>query len=603
MSRPDDIHTGTPLQVAARVTNPFAPADLSEFTSEQLSVAAGTLRRHKVSLMGLRHIHGNAALDTPLGEHIERDRDRYRSERGEYERIRLLLREDGVDSMLFKSTGLFPSFHYLSSNLDVIIPDGRFADVRRRLVELGYVELLNVEEPRKRLFRRFPGDGSTFAFHLHEVVGWGVPFLDNAPLWAGARRPEDDPDILIPAPREALLITAAHWFYEDKELTLGNMLLTANALHEFAGPLAEAAELAAARGWEEGFWGACKVLDRSWRSLYGHGFLTPVRRAEVDRAIERFNVMRSIVLAHVHYGDRTPAVVPFLRNKVVYYRKIARDPSRSVWRRTRDAVETLLWAVRWKLHVRSQRPILVSVSGCDGSGKSLQVERLATTFDTCDIRNRVIWARGASSRFMSLFIRLGKALMGRPGGSDSGAGSGNEAARFEQRRRFLGDSAARRDVFACLYALDLVWPYVIKPRLLMWVGFVVIGDRYVYDALVDYTLFSGDRIDQLPRPLRWLERAAVRPRVRVLLDVEPQEALRRKPEEGETVHLEEARAAFAVLAERHDLELVPGEQAIDAISCRLAKTSLDAFYDRYGTILNALLWSNPSQLNTRPGVR
>ncbi len=609
MSTPEEMRSLTPLQVAARVANPFAPVDLSAFTEEQLSVAAGTLRRHSVSLMGLRHLHGNAVLDTPLRESVERDRDRYRSERGEYERIRLLYREDGIDSMLFKSAGLFPSFHYLSSNLDVIVPDGRSEDARRRLVELGYVELLNVEEPRKRLFRRFPGDGSSFAFHLHEVVGWGVPFLDNGPLWAGARAPEDDPDILIPAPREALLVTTAHWFYEDKALNLGNMLLTANALHEYEGTLAQAAELTAACGWEEGFWGACEVFDRSWRNVYGEGFLSAARREELDAALRRFNVMQGDVLDHVHYGDRTPARVPFLKNKVVYYRKIARDPTRSRWRRARDTIETLLWAVRWKLHIRSQRPVLVSVSGCDGSGKSLQVERLSATLDTCDIRHRVVWARGASSRFMALFIGLGKALTGQKRGanrddaSTAGIGPDSEAARFEQRRRSLGGGDLKRNIFAFLYALDLAWPLVIKTRLLMWAGFVVISDRYVYDALVDYTLFSGDPIDDLPGPLRWLERAVVRPHVPLLLDVDPPEALRRKPEEGATVYLEEARAAFTVLAERHGLDLIPGDQTADAISSRIAKLALTAFYDRYGTVLNGLLWSNPGQLNPRPGVR
>jgi thymidylate kinase len=503
--------------------------------------------------------------------------------------------------MLFKSTGLFPSFHYLSSNLDVIVPDGRAVVARRHLIDLGYVELLNVEEPRKFLFRRFPGDGTTFAFHLHEVVGWGVPFLDNDPLWEGARSAGDDPDILIPAPREALLITLAHWFYEDKELQLGNLFLTANALGQYEGSLGDAAVLAADRGWEEGFWAAIRIADRAWENLYGAPLLAEERRAEVHERLRAFSHVRRDVLSRVHYGSRTPATVPFVRNKVVYYRKIARDPARSVWQRICDIRATLLWALRWKLHIRSQRPLLVSLSGCDGSGKTVHARRLQKTLETCDLRNRVIWSRGASSRFIAPFLHIGKKLTGAGGSADQGENV-NESARFSQRRRGLRHPLARA-VFAWLFAIDLAWTYCVRTRFALWLGNVVISDRYVYDALVDYSLYTGTGLDEIPTVLRWLERVSPHPHVRLLLDVEPGEALRRKPEEGATGHLESAREAFLRLARSRDIAVLPGDQSAEDVQRRVSGLTLGAFYERYGTLCNGLLFSNPSQLNPRSGVQ
>jgi thymidylate kinase len=305
------------------------------------------------------------------------------------------------------------------------------------------------------------------------------------------------------------------------------------------------------------------------------------------------------VLDSVSYGGDLPAVEPFLKNKLVYYRKLLRDPSRSPGRRFKDVVATLLWAVRWRLHIRSQRGRLVSISGCDGSGKTLQVDRLRGVFETCDIRVRVVWARGASSRFMGFFLKLGKAVTRTREEGNAAAATG-EAAKMETRRREMR-SPLKRFVFGALFALDLAWVYCVKTRLLLWTGHVVIADRYVFDGLVDYALFSGRPVLPPPAALRLLRSMAPRPAVAAILDVDPGEALRRKPEEGGTAHLEAARVAFDALAERYDCVLFPPEWSPDAINRRLALLALNRFYERYGTVINWLLWSNPGQLN--PGSR
>jgi thymidylate kinase len=591
--------TRSPLETAARLAHPWAPAAPTDFTPDELRAAGELLARQKVSFLALRRAHGEAVMDTPLRAFVEKDAARFRAQRDAYERIRSRLEEDGVRAMLFKSAGLYPSFHYLSDNLDVLVPRGGAAAARRRLEELGYVELVNVEEPGKFLFRRFPGDGSSFAFHLHEVVGWGVPFVDDGPLWDDARRADDDPDILVPAPAQALLVTLAHWFYEDKALSLGNLILTAGALRALEGPLAAPAALAAARGWEEGFWGAIAVAGGVWGRLVGEPLLSVERARELADGLGRSAFMRRLVPKARASGDLA-AVIPFAANKVAYYRKVLRDPGRGAGRRLADVVATLLWAVRWKLHIRSQRPLLVSVSGCDGSGKSLQVARLRRAFETCDVRVRVVWARGASSRLAAPLMKLGaRVLGGRRRAAEGAAANGGESARFAQRQASLQGPLARV-VFSWVYALDLVWPWCVRPRLLMLAGNVVICDRYVPDALVDYALFTGTDASRPPLVLRALARLAPRPRVRALLDVTPDEALRRKPEEGGAAHLEAARAAFLALSPRLRLDVHDAGASAEEVQERLARESLRAFYARYWTLVNALLWSVPQQLNPRP---
>jgi thymidylate kinase len=601
---------------AAKIADPFGETDLSGFSAPEIESAARTLVRHKVSLLGLRKKYGAVIDTTPLAGHVETDQRAYDTQRDEFERIRVAFLEDGVDAMLFKSTGLYPSFHYLSSNLDVLVPETRVKTARRRLVDMEYVELVNVEEPKKFLFRRFPGDGTSYTFHLHAQVGWGVPFLESEPLWRNARRAGDDPDILIPGPVEALLVTTAHWFYEDKSLSLGNLLATAYAVKNLDRPLEIPGEVAGRRGWAEGYWAALRVFDDAWERLYGDRFLDEEQYRAVAASLAKHTFVTRTLLPRVSHEGDDVASIPFLRNKLVYYRKIMRDPARSTGRRVRDFVATLLWAVRWKLHLRSQKPMLVTISGCDGSGKTLQAQKLKGTFDTCDIRARVVWARGASSRFMGMFIRLAKKIVAGGRGHDAavstggigdretavggkngdGTGGTTDDLKMAYRRRSL-QNPFFRFIFGGLYALDLSWTYHLKTRLLLLSGYVVITDRYVYDSLVDYALFSGGTVGRSPAALKWLLRFAPRPDVGIVLDVEPSDALGRKPEEGSTGHLADARREFKALAVSQQLKVITAGQPPEAVQRSLSLMSLRTFYDRYGTVINWLLCSNPRQLN------
>jgi thymidylate kinase len=129
---------------------------------------------------------------------------------------------------------------------------------------------------------------------------------------------------------------------------------------------------------------------------------------------------------------------------------------------------------------------------------------------------------------------------------------------------------------------------------------VVICDRYVYDALVDFASYTGTDAARPPFALNVMRALVPRPRVSVLLDVDSGEALRRKPEEGGTEHLETARTMFLNIAKSHRLSVMPAGASAEVIQAKLARASLDAFYARYGTLINWLLRSNPGQLNPGP---
>jgi hypothetical protein len=194
------------------------------------------LIENKVPLVGLRDDPALSAcplLKLPAFQRAETENERiWRSQRDEYAKVRDRFLQRGIESVLFKSAGLAPSFPYTSGNLDTLVHPEYIQWGREILGELGYVELRNIEEPLKLLFRRFEGGESVSAIHLHGTVGWGVPFVDDSALWRRVRTSGDDPLVLVPASEVALLVAIAHAFYEDKAFRLLDVARIRHCLRE-----------------------------------------------------------------------------------------------------------------------------------------------------------------------------------------------------------------------------------------------------------------------------------------------------------------------------------------------------------------------------------
>jgi thymidylate kinase len=205
---------------------------------------------------------------------------------------------------------------------------------------------------------------------------------------------------------------------------------------------------------------------------------------------------------------------------------------------------------------------------------------------------------------MSIFTRTAKRLFSSSAVIDSSSqgtigppsGTVTERERLLRRRQNLRNPILRF-LYAALYGFDLALLYLIKARLLLLSGNVVICDRYTADSRIDFAISSGKRIDQSPLALTLLEVLAPKPDLSFILDVEETEALRRKPEEGDTGHLAESREMFLSIAERRRMILMPPDASWEILHEKITLESLSRYYRGYRTLLNALFLINPNQLN------
>jgi thymidylate kinase len=451
----------------------------------------------------------------------------------------------------------------------------------------------NVEEPHKFLFRRFHLGRSISAVHLHESVGWGTGFMDDAGVLARARPAPDDPQIAIPAPEDALLITMAHAFYEDKAIKLSDLWRVVYLLRQGGLDWAALTAQVTQRGWREGLhtcialWAALEV------ALYGeHSFPAAIAaRAGQEAPAFSQEYLRQRLAEEVRFPFR----VSFAFSKQHYYRKVWADQALSPAQKGLDALRHSLAGIRRRLPFRSQRPLLVTLSGMDGSGKTAVAEMLAAALQECEISARVVWSRGGSSALTDRVIALVKPLLPRERGSAPlDMTSDTRAAKVARKSHWLRRPLLRWG-WRWLVVLDLLARYTAQVAWPLWRGRVVISDRYVVDALVELAALTGDKGEWRSLAARALMALCPRPRWALYLDVSPQAALQRKPEETLS-YLKQQAPLYGQAARLGRLQRVDAAGDLATVADPLVEAVLRDYLDGYHTLVNALFLANPLPL-------
>ena len=586
---------GPPAKHRAKTKDPLG--DLREGEDEILSAC----QRNKVPLLALSL--GDTALASSKSWQSARcaEARQWRSQRQEYVPVFQALTAAGVPNVLIKSAGIPPSLPYRSDNLDLLVHrrDGQRA--RELLLDLGYVELLNVEEPDKFLFRKFSLGESVSAIHLHTFVGWGTEFLSAERVLQGARPSLDDPAVVIPSAEDGLLITMAHAFYEDKAISLGDIWkvrhllrggstsrrspdeLLVSARPSAGGPSGGGGEIdwddldrqTTARGWLAGLDTCVLIWSALEAALYDAHSFPP---AVVERARQRAPewCLRE-VQARLEREPRFPWGVSFRFSKRHYYGKVLRDQD---LRPAQKGVDIALhsWAgVKRRLPLRLQRPMLVALSGIDGSGKTTQAEYLLKALRVCDIDARRVWSRGGSSPLTDAAIGLARRFLPRQEGLD--VQSDTRQAKVARKGVWLRRPLLRLGWMglvgadlALRYAAQVAWPLLNR-----W---VVVGDRYLVDAVVEMAALTESPQLLASWPARLLARLCPRPQAAYLLDLSPQRAATRDPEEL-LPFLEQQAALYRLAAPIWGMQVIDADADLTQVSDALTRQVLRSYYARW----------------------
>ena len=131
------------------------------------------LQRNKVPLIGVvGRVPARVAADPTFKAALGLEQEAFAVQRQQYQIVHDAWDAEGIQALMIKSAGDYPAFPYNSDNLDLLVRPEHGQTARDVLRRLGYVELRNIEEPWKYLFRRFVGGRCVAAIHVHEQVAW-----------------------------------------------------------------------------------------------------------------------------------------------------------------------------------------------------------------------------------------------------------------------------------------------------------------------------------------------------------------------------------------------------------------------------------------------
>src|SRR5437588_1966223 len=199
------------------------------------------------------------------------------------------------------------------------------------------------------------------------------------------------------------------------------------------------------------------------------------------------------------------------------------------------------------------RPLLVTFSGIDGSGKSTQIENLKAHLEAAGMRFVLL----AFWDDIVVGKRYREGFVHKVYKSERGVGApGKPVNRQDKNVRRWYLSIARH----LLYLVDSIHLCEVVARSRRGHPDVIIIDRYIYDQLANLPL--GNPLTQLF--IRALDAFVPRPDVAYLLDADVEAAFQRKPEYP-AEFLRHSRAAYFELARQlGTIEIIPGGELAEA---------------------------------------
>ncbi len=214
----------------------------------------------------------------------------------------------------------------------------------------------------------------------------------------------------------------------------------------------------------------------------------------------------------------------------------------------------------------------IVIIGIDGSGKTTQANLLKEALIARGKKAEVIWLRG-ESYFTKPLLAIAKRILRAPRQkkrSDKHGEKSYEAYTSRKLRIFRNPLA--RGLWKSLSLLDTWITLLVAKSKIAGKPDILIFDRYVYDSIIDIASAFGAKEEEIRKMLRsCFLKLFPKPDLLILIDLSPEEAMRRKNDIPSISYLRERLPGYRSIAQANCAETVDGMKTIDEVASEILR--------------------------------
>jgi thymidylate kinase len=510
---------------------------------------------------------------------LKEEFEKYNTWKEEFIKVSTIFLQNDIDYIFIKTPSFFP---YTSGNLDVLVKEKDFSKAGNLLESNGFIKLKNIREfDIKWIYKKFDKGEEVLPVHLHGRVFWGGTFLDSESIWKNRPKEPTEGIVFTLSPEDCVLTTLAHAFYENAGVRTLDLSIIKYLIEDKKIDWEYLKAIADRYKWIDGFYSSLLIYEYLHKNIFENELFPPEIIREAKNFVDKNWFLRIIVPKVLQSRIMMPFYIPIVLSKTLAYKKILRyDEYGGKIQRALIVIKGILEGIqRNYLNIEFQKPMFITLSGLDGSGKTSYANALNRAFENSGIKTEYIWARPGSSKMLQLVTKIFKKYKSKPKSSKNHVSPCDDFIRRKNMFR-------KRWIITLWHIMNILYFctfYNFKVRKAIIKGKVTICDRYIPDIFVDlYTHNTNKNTNENfgIASLKFLSWCLPKPHMNILLKVSPETALARSKEKDCMEYLYRQDELYKHISEMLNLEIVDAEREFPDICNPVVKKMLESYYKR-----------------------
>jgi len=515
-----------------------------------------------------------SSLNQGMIDDINLEIEKYNLWNNEFETFGRILSQNNIRYIFIKTPGFFP---YTCGNLDMLVEKINTNKTKSLLEAFGFIELKNIPEPHKWLYKTFDTGKEILAIHLHETVYWGGTFLDSKQIWSNFRNKKNSDNPTALAPEDLVLTTMAHSLYENATIRLLDFSIIKYLIENNSMNWLYIKNIAYIYKWIDGLYISMILYNHINKKIFGNDLIPKHIIEESNNYINKNILLKLIISDLLKSKLGMPFYIPIVLCKYLHYKKIIQYSEHGgTLKGFLAATEALIDGIHAYLGITKQKPMLIALSGLDGSGKSSYGSAIERSFEACGFKTEYIWARPGSThifRKMKDIFSKTKVISEFSEDAESPCNNFFRTNQIFRNKWIMLFWQITSLIDFCIYYNLKIWSAVLSKK-------IVICDRYILDASVDLYTYSNDKHIS-PINIKLFLKLLPKADKVIFLDVSPEVALERSKGKECFEYLCRQKELYDQILPNFNVDSYKAEKSLHYSCNKLINNILIGFYKKY----------------------